>query len=135
MFSFPLFSYKFIEKKQGNTTIVDAVIKSHPKQHLLLKQSDNGACCLCSTNVNIKHTDVLILSQFVKSNGQILPRYVTGLCYVQQKRIGILITMAQKAGLMPNLGPANSKKNPKTRYQYKRFNTYYDETSIKQNYY
>lgn len=42
-----------------------------------------------------------------------------------------LVTMAQKAGLMPNLTPAASKKDPKKRRQWKKFNKYFDETTIK----
>lgn len=42
--------------------------------------------------------DVLILSQFLRSDGCVLPRRITGLCSVQQKRLGPLVAMAQKAG-------------------------------------
>lgn len=42
--------------------------------------------------------DVLILSQFVRSDGCMLPRRITGLCNVQQKRITTMVAMAQKAG-------------------------------------
>ena len=42
--------------------------------------------------------DVLILSQFVRSDGCMIPRRITGLCKMQQKKIGILVAMAQKAG-------------------------------------
>lgn len=55
-------------------------------------------CPKCTLGLDIKHTDVLILSQYVRSDGCMLPKRVTGLCNVQQKRIGTLVTMAQKAG-------------------------------------
>lgn len=42
--------------------------------------------------------DVLILSQFVRSDGCMLPRRITGLCNIQQKRITTMVAMAQKAG-------------------------------------
>lgn len=32
---------------------------------------------------------------------------------------------------MPNLNPSNSKKDPLKRYQWKKFNKYFDETTIK----
>lgn len=32
---------------------------------------------------------------------------------------------------MSNLTPANSKKDPKLRKKWKKFNTYFDETTIK----
>lgn len=34
-------------------------------------------------------------------------------------------------GLMPNLTPANSKKDPKKRYGWKKYNKYFDESTIK----
>ncbi|KAF7990672.1 hypothetical protein HCN44_000477 [Aphidius gifuensis] len=103
---------------------------------LKLKENvGNGSCLLCSTGVDVKHTDVLILSQFLKSNGGVLPRRITGLCKVQQKRVGIMITMAQKAGLMPNIAPKNSNKDPKKRRGVKKNNVYYDEDTIKHKFY
>ena len=39
--------------------------------------------------------------------------------------------MAQKAGLMSNLNPGNSKKDPKKRYAFKKFNHYFDEKTIR----
>lgn len=42
--------------------------------------------------------DVLILSQFLRADGCMLPRRITGLCKMQQKRIGTMVAMAQKAG-------------------------------------
>lgn len=32
---------------------------------------------------------------------------------------------------MPNIAPENSKKDPKRRYQWKKYNKYYDEDTIK----
>lgn len=39
--------------------------------------------------------------------------------------------MAQKAGLMPNLTPSSSKRDPKKRYGWKKFNKYFDEKTIR----
>lgn len=88
-------------------------------------------CPECTLGLDLKHTDILILSQYVRSDGCMLPKRITGLCNRQQKKIGTLVTMAQKAGLMPNLAPANSKKDPKKRYSWKKFNKYFDENTIK----
>ncbi|KAI4498896.1 hypothetical protein M0802_006071 [Mischocyttarus mexicanus] len=123
---------EIIEEKQGNNVIIKAIVKPQKDQHLLLK-TKNGACPLCSTNLNVKHTDVLILSQFLRSDGCMLPRRITGLCGVQQKRISVMVAMAQKAGLMPNIAPANSKNDPTKRRDWKKFNTYFDEKTIKRS--
>lgn len=60
--------------------------------------TDKKFCLKCTLGLDVKHTDVLILSQFLRSDGCMLPQRITGLCRVQQKRIGTLVTMAQKAG-------------------------------------
>ena len=78
----------------------------------------------------IKHTDVLILDQFVGKNGEIIPRKVTGLCRRQHYRMNKLIRMAQKAGLFP---PEKDvyREEKKDKYMiWNRMNTYWDEKTI-----
>ncbi|XP_044738386.1 39S ribosomal protein S18a, mitochondrial [Chrysoperla carnea] len=130
---FPALRLKEIkETKVGNELVIEGVQIPSPREQYLVKIPEKDACPVCSLNLNVKHTDVLILSQFVRSDGCMLPRRITGLCKTQQKRIGTMVTMAQKAGLMPNLAPANSKKDPKQRYRWKKCNTYFDENTIGQ---
>lgn len=89
-----------MEKVQNDLEISAEYAKS-PREHLLLKEVvDPGKkfCPKCTLGLDIKHTDVLILSQYVRSDGCMLPRVYTGLCNVQQKYIGTLVAMAQKAG-------------------------------------
>ncbi|XP_046828900.1 39S ribosomal protein S18a, mitochondrial [Vespa crabro] len=124
---------EIIEKKDGNNIIIESVIHPSKDEHLLMKFKE-GACPICSIGLDVKYTDVLILSQFVRSDGCMLPRRITGLCNTQQKRITTMVAMAQKAGLMSNLTPARSKKDPTKRYHWKKFNTYYDEKTIKYKY-
>lgn len=70
-----------------------------PREHLLLNEVKMPKFCpTCTLGLNVKHTDVLILSQYVRSDGCMLPKRITGLCSKQQKRMGRLVTMAQKAG-------------------------------------
>ncbi|KAL1140168.1 hypothetical protein AAG570_000100, partial [Ranatra chinensis] len=116
--------------KEGNQLTVEGRIVPSPRQPFLIK-STSDACPVCATNLDIKHTDVLILSQFVRNDGCMLPRRITGLCRLQQRRISSLVAMAQKAGLMSNLTPANSKKDPTKRKTWKKYNTYFDESTIK----
>lgn len=123
------------EAKQA-ITIKGTYIKS-PNEPLLVKEytecQKNGQrfCPECTLGLDIKHTDVLILSQYVRADGLMLPRRTTGLCKRQQKRIGTMVTMAQKAGLMINLTPSNCKKDPKKRFGLKKFNRYYFERTIR----
>ncbi len=48
--------------------------------------------------LKLRHTDVLILSQFLRPDGTILPRQVTGLTNGSQYYIEMLIERAQNAG-------------------------------------
>ncbi|KAJ9589911.1 hypothetical protein L9F63_016972 [Diploptera punctata] len=132
---FHLTSFKLLkeihESKEGNVRIFEGVSIPSPREVHLVKTDDNRECCtICNLGLEVKHTDVLILSQYLRSDGCMLPRRITGLCRKQQKRFSKMVAMAQKAGLMPNIAPANSKKDPKKRRQWKKFNTYFDETTI-----
>ncbi|CAB3227219.1 unnamed protein product [Arctia plantaginis] len=129
------------ECKEGSTLIVEGVTVPSPRTELLIRAenipgyepvvpSSKPPCYMCALGLDVKHTDVLILSQFVRTDGCMLPRRITGLCRRQQKKIGKMVTMAQKAGLMINLTPDNCKKDPRKRREHKKFNTYYDERTI-----
>lgn len=99
------------QRAEGSTVVIEAVNVPSPRTELLVRAenlpsqdpaistSDNPPCYMCAIGLDVKHTDVLILSQFVRSDGCMLPRRITGLCRRQQKKIGKLVTMAQKAGL------------------------------------
>ena len=124
---------EIISEIEGNKMVVEAKYVASPREGSLIdnKLSNKEVCPLCTLNLNLKHTDVLVLSQFVRPDGRILPRRISGLCCSQQYRITHLITMAKKAGLMPNLAPANSHRDPAKRRRSKKFNRYFDETTIK----
>uniref|UniRef100_A0A8D8Q099 28S ribosomal protein S18a, mitochondrial n=1 Tax=Cacopsylla melanoneura TaxID=428564 RepID=A0A8D8Q099_9HEMI len=125
---------QIVEQKEGKTLTIEAVYHPSPRAPALIKLpevEDKECCSLCKLNLPIKHTDVLILSQFVRSDGCMLSRRVTKLCSKQQMRMSNLVSMAQKSGLMSNLNPPESKKNPKLRRGEKRFNTYWDETLMR----
>lgn len=98
---FPSMSSVKVEKK-NDTLEISAEYKESPRQSLLLdavkKSTGKKFCPKCTLGLDIKHTDVLILSQYLRSDGCILPRRITGLCAVQQRNIGSMIIMAQKAG-------------------------------------
>ncbi|XP_065340720.1 large ribosomal subunit protein mL66 [Cloeon dipterum] len=120
------------EKREGNNLTIEGVYVDLPKSNLILEKSftNKDVCSICALGVEVKHTDVLILSQFVRPDGLMLPRRTTGLCRKQQKRIGTMVTMAHKAGLMSNLNPTYSKKDPEKRGQWKKFKSYFDESTI-----
>ncbi|XP_026327825.1 39S ribosomal protein S18a, mitochondrial [Hyposmocoma kahamanoa] len=138
----PLSIKEIHEKKEGSSLVVEGVTVPSPRTRLLVRPENLGLprpedaktgkppCYMCSLGLEVKHTDVLILSQFVRSDGCMLPRRITGLCRMQQKKIGKMVSMAQKAGLMINLTPHWCNKDPTKRSDWKKFNTYYDEKTI-----
>ncbi|XP_065205730.1 large ribosomal subunit protein mL66 [Planococcus citri] len=123
---------EIVEKKEGKRTIVEAVVKESGREPYIVKtEHDEYACPLCRLNMHINHTDVLILSQFVRSNGLMLPARITGLCRMQQVRMSKLVSMAHIAGLMPTLVPKYSKKDCfKKRRDWRKHNTYFEESTI-----
>ncbi|KAL0104098.1 hypothetical protein PUN28_017056 [Cardiocondyla obscurior] len=118
---------EIITKKEDKVLIVEGRNVPQMKEHLLVKL-DSQACPLCATQLDVKHTDVLILRQFLQSDGTVLPLRVSGLCEVQHKRVSILIKMAQRAGLLPGV---IMEQNPAV---WETFNSYYDEDTIKHKY-
>ncbi|EDV91319.1 39S ribosomal protein S18a, mitochondrial [Drosophila grimshawi] len=128
----PLSIKEIHEKRESNALVYEGVDVVSPRLDKMLKPAcDSTFCPECTLGLDIKHTDVLILSQYVRSDGCMLPRRITKLCHRQQKKMGTLVTMAQKAGLMPNLAPSWSKKDPKMRFGWRKFNKYFLESTIK----
>ncbi len=87
-----------VKEEPGSITISGEYLPSPRESHLLKEVKCGNFCPKCTLGLEIKHTDVLILSQYLRSDGCILPRRITGLCKIQQKHIGKLVEMAQKAG-------------------------------------
>lgn len=88
------------EIKEGNNLVIKGITTSSPREPYILNHDKPHVCPICSLALEVKHTDVLILSQFVRSDGCMLPRRITGLCRKQQKKMSSLVTMAQKAGIV-----------------------------------
>jgi len=117
----------------GDSVIEGLTLASNRFNQLVkVDEADHSkSCYMCKLNLDLKHTDVLILSQYIRNDGCMLPRRITGLCKRQQKRVSTMVTMAQKAGLMSSINPPGSKKDPRSRYKWKKWNSYWDETTIK----
>uniref|UniRef100_A0A8C0F0U8 Large ribosomal subunit protein mL66 n=1 Tax=Bubo bubo TaxID=30461 RepID=A0A8C0F0U8_BUBBB len=67
----------------------------------------SGQCPICRWNLKHKYdyVDVLLLSQFIRSDGGMLPRRITGLCEEEHRKIAVCVQMAHRAGLLPNHRP------------------------------
>jgi len=130
----PSLSLKEITREtEGNKTVIQAKYITSPREGKVVPNAlaEKKVCPLCTLDLNLKYTDVLILSQFVRPDGRIVPRRITGVCKAQQTELTFLITMAKKAGLMPNLAPQNSHCDPQLRRGNKKLRRHFDEMSIK----
>ena len=128
------------DSKSGKRNIsIEGVVNEIPKQNLIMPAYSNangcqsaGANChpLCrfSSVHEIKHTDVLILKQFMDHEGKMISREVTGLCRRQHTRMSKLIKMAAKAGLFPL--ETDIFRDEKKRVPAAKLNSYWDESSI-----
>lgn len=89
-------------EQNGKVLEIKAELKSSPRENQLMKEvksSESKFCPKCTLGLDIKHTDVLILKQYIREDGAMLPRRITGLCATQQRYIGTLVLMARRAGL------------------------------------
>nr|XP_053649005.1 28S ribosomal protein S18a, mitochondrial-like [Cherax quadricarinatus] len=125
------FLKEIVVQEEGQKVTIEGVYKDSPRIPLLVKTGyEDCQCAHFVSPLNLKHTDVLILSQFMRADGCLLPKRVTGLCSTQQRRLTLLVRMSQKAGLMPNLAPSPSKRDPTKRYGSKKYNRYFDEATL-----
>ncbi|XP_043305692.1 39S ribosomal protein S18a, mitochondrial isoform X2 [Cervus canadensis] len=76
--------------------------------------------------------DVLLLSQFIRPHGGMLPRRITGLCQEEHRKIEECVKMAHRAGLLPNHRPKLPEGFvPKTRPRLNRYLTRWSPRSVK----
>lgn len=89
-------------EQNGKVLEIKAELKPSPRENQLMKEvksSERKFCPKCTLGLDIKHTDVLILKQYMREDCTMLPRRITGLCATQQRYIGTLVLMARRAGL------------------------------------
>ncbi|XP_054169043.1 39S ribosomal protein S18a, mitochondrial-like [Oppia nitens] len=94
---------KYTEK--DDTITVEAVKVKSDRTDKLVTTDENVSCkcCpLCRLNLRrLNYTDILILQQFVESDGKVMPRSVTGLCERMHQKVYNLVNKAQRCQLMP----------------------------------
>ncbi|TKR67702.1 hypothetical protein L596_023811 [Steinernema carpocapsae] len=120
-----LSSKRIQETVEGDTTIVELVdvpASESSKKPLLAFDKNNCSLCTCNVPVQVTFRDVLILEQFMREDGTVLPRQHTGLCKKQQLKIERCVMQAHWAGLFPD------RTIPEfDRAGYKRFSRYWDD--------
>ncbi|XP_037305897.2 39S ribosomal protein S18a, mitochondrial [Pungitius pungitius] len=94
-----------VEKQEGKTTTIEGQIADVPAA----PEAPNPAakCPIYRWNLQHKYnyTDVLLLSQFIRSDGGMLSKKITGLCPEEHRKIAVCVQMAQRAGLLPDHKP------------------------------
>jgi len=124
--------------EEGNKIVVEGIKVSETSTNTALTASGCGsgqANChpFCNSPIvgQVKHTDVLILDQFVDSKGQMYSQEDLEICPRQWTRLHKLVQMCQRAGLMPGKEfYAKDVRNTKWGSQ----NSYWNETTIDMQY-
>eukprot|EP00057_Strongylocentrotus_purpuratus_P025920 XP_011680394.1 PREDICTED: 28S ribosomal protein S18a, mitochondrial-like [Strongylocentrotus purpuratus] len=94
------------EKAVGDTLEIEALYEE-PGVNYSPIDNPHGACPICSRNLHITYKDVLILSQFVDKDGNVLSRELTGVCAKQQLHLRECVERAMAADLLPNHRPSH----------------------------
>ncbi|KAG1952797.1 39S ribosomal protein S18a, mitochondrial [Pimephales promelas] len=123
-----------VENKEGKTTVIEGVIE--PTSEQPQPPNPKAACPIYRWNLQNKYnyTDVLLLSQFIRSDGGMLPRRITGLCAQEHNKIAICVQMAHRAGLLPDHKPPLPEGHvpkPKPNPPLNRYLTRYSVKSVK----
>lgn len=122
-----------VEIQEGKTTIIEGRITGTPKESPN-PPNPSGQCPICRWNLKHKYSyeDVLLLSQFIRPHGGMLPRSITGLCQEEHRKIEECVKMAHRAGLLPNHRPKLPEGFvPKTRPRLNRYLTRWSPRSVK----
>ncbi|RWS26323.1 28S ribosomal protein S18a-like protein, partial [Leptotrombidium deliense] len=98
-----LFIVLITEKE--NKTVVEGKRIDSPRTEFLMKppvHADPKACPLCKLNLKrLNYTDVLILKQFINSDGSMMSLADSGLCGRKYRLVSTLVQQAQKCRLLP----------------------------------
>ncbi|KAL7674697.1 hypothetical protein ACOME3_000973 [Neoechinorhynchus agilis] len=89
-------------KTEAGVTIIEG--RHVQPKNVLKLEGPEEVCSWCKLErkgVVVQHTDVLILNQYIRKNGTVLPRSATGLCWRQYKKLMTIVKHAYKAGLFP----------------------------------
>jgi len=116
---------KIQEIEDGNTIRVSVVdVEETPKKRVFNRKSQGCALCTCDLPIRISYADVLILEQFMRADGTVLPKELTGLCIKQQFNIERCVMQAHWSGLFPDR--TNTELDLAG---YKRFKRYWNDDS------
>uniref|UniRef100_A0A5S6Q5M8 28S ribosomal protein S18a, mitochondrial n=1 Tax=Trichuris muris TaxID=70415 RepID=A0A5S6Q5M8_TRIMR len=118
---------KIVEKVEGNVTRVHGeLVQSDRAKRMLPPSGPSNGCPLCRLGLELTFMDVLILRQFMRNDGTVLPQKVTGLCGRQQQIVERLVMQAHWSGLFPTLKPKDFDYKEASE-GYKKYNRYWNK--------
>nr|XP_025044583.1 39S ribosomal protein S18a, mitochondrial [Pelodiscus sinensis] len=122
---------RVVEVTEGSTTIIEGKVIEDVKAPT--PPNPAGQCPICRWNLKYKYNyeDVLLLSQFIRSDGGMLSRKITGLCLEEHKKVAVCVQMAHRAGLLPNHRPLHSQGRVSTKPKFNRYLTRWSVRSAK----
>ncbi|XP_072297382.1 large ribosomal subunit protein mL66 [Eucyclogobius newberryi] len=120
-----------VEKRDGKTaTLEGQILDTSPAPE---PPNPAAKCPIYRWNLQHKYnyTDVLLLSQFIRSDGGMLPRRITGLCFEEHRKIAVCVQMAHRAGLLPDHRPKLPEGHvPSTKIPKPKLNRYLTRWSV-----
>ncbi|XP_069464875.1 large ribosomal subunit protein mL66 [Ambystoma mexicanum] len=122
-----------VENKEGKTSILEGKLIENVKP-AVPPPNPSGQCPICRWNLKHKYnySDVLLLSQFIRGDGGMLSRRVTGLCAEEHRKVAICVAMAHRAGLLPDHRPPLPEGHvPKKKFHLNRYLTRWSVDSVK----
>ncbi|KAM9317465.1 large ribosomal subunit protein mL66 [Gastrophryne carolinensis] len=121
-----------VEKKEGRVTLIEGRVSEEKPS--LAPPNPAGQCPICRWNLKHKYdyTDVLVISQFIRSDGGMLPKRVTGLCAEEHRKVAACVRMAHRAGLLPNHRPRLAEGQvPRPKFHLNRYLTGWSVSSAR----
>lgn len=98
----PARGYREIKVTDDNNELtIEGVLHEEDNSNYVPPENMDHSCPIRSRGIQVTYEDVLILRQFMHSDGEVLPRDVTGLCTREHIKVTNAIKMAQRANLMP----------------------------------
>jgi small subunit ribosomal protein S18 len=122
------------------TTASDNLLKTIKESRPSNQRSVTGdteivqSCSFChleKQGIFVQYYDLPVIRQFLKDDGTVLHRKITGLCKRQQKKLLVLVKQAKYAGLIMGLQPkmldgSQPSTDTTQRREHLKFNGYFD---------
>ncbi|CAF0887585.1 unnamed protein product [Adineta steineri] len=126
------------EKVEGNVITYEGEYINDNDKNILKLSGPVEVCNWCKLDrrsIHIQHTDILVLRQYIRKDGTILPPEITGLCPKQNDKLHTLIRQARMTGLISYPTVAVTKRepllvDPTLRPEFEQYNSYWEKYEV-----